>query len=73
MVAGGTGITPMYQIIQAVANDKNDNTELYLLFGNKTIVHRNMVFSNIFIGRYTTTERVRGVQEVKPSSSRIYS
>ncbi|KAL4446898.1 hypothetical protein ABPG74_014870 [Tetrahymena malaccensis] len=35
MIAGGTGLTPMYQIIQQVCNDPNDNTELYLLYANK--------------------------------------
>ena len=38
MVAGGTGITPMYQIIQEVASDPKDKTELYLLYANKTKV-----------------------------------
>jgi cytochrome-b5 reductase len=35
MVAGGTGITPFYQLLQAA--DKNgDKTEFYLMFGNKS-------------------------------------
>eukprot|EP01017_Pseudomicrothorax_dubius_P045193 TRINITY_DN777_c0_g1_i9.p1 TRINITY_DN777_c0_g1~~TRINITY_DN777_c0_g1_i9.p1 ORF type:complete len:321 (+),score=51.26 TRINITY_DN777_c0_g1_i9:105-1067(+) len=36
MVAGGTGITPMYQIIKKVADSQDDQTQLYLLFANKT-------------------------------------
>ena len=35
MLAGGTGITPFYQIIQA-AHQNGDTTEFTLLFGNKT-------------------------------------
>lgn len=34
MVAGGTGITPMYQIIKAIADDPKDKTEVSLIYGN---------------------------------------
>lgn len=36
MVAGGTGITPMYQIIEAIANNPEDKTEVQLVYGNQT-------------------------------------
>ncbi|XP_010538973.1 PREDICTED: nitrate reductase [NADH] 2-like [Tarenaya hassleriana] len=36
MLAGGTGITPVYQIIQAVLKDPEDDTECYLVYANKT-------------------------------------
>ncbi|KAH3669544.1 hypothetical protein WICMUC_004966 [Wickerhamomyces mucosus] len=36
MVAGGTGITPMFQIIEAIANNPEDKTEVQLLYGNQT-------------------------------------
>jgi len=36
MIAGGTGITPMLQIISAVLRDPNDSTSLSLLFANQT-------------------------------------
>jgi cytochrome-b5 reductase len=36
MVAGGTGITPMLQVIRAVLKDPSDSTELWLMFGNQT-------------------------------------
>jgi NAD(P)H-flavin reductase len=36
MIAGGTGITPMYQIIQSVLNDPEDPTELSLIYANRT-------------------------------------
>ena len=35
MIAGGTGITPMFQIIQAVVQNK-DRIKLSLLYGNKS-------------------------------------
>ncbi|KAL2102957.1 hypothetical protein ACEWY4_002125 [Coilia grayii] len=36
MIAGGTDITPMLQIIRAVMKDPKDPTVCYLLFANKT-------------------------------------
>ncbi|NXO04054.1 NB5R3 reductase, partial [Rhinopomastus cyanomelas] len=36
MIAGGTGITPMLQIIQAIIKDKDDPTVCHLLFANQT-------------------------------------
>ena len=36
MVAGGTGITPMYQLIRAICSDDNDSTSVSLLYANNT-------------------------------------
>lgn len=36
MVAGGSGITPMMQIIRAIEKNPNDRTQCYLVFGNQT-------------------------------------
>jgi len=36
MIAGGSGITPMFQIIQAVACNPNDQLKITLIFANKT-------------------------------------
>ncbi|CAG0919558.1 unnamed protein product [Notodromas monacha] len=36
MIAGGTGITPMLQLIRAVSRDLNDRTQVALLFANQT-------------------------------------
>jgi len=36
MIAGGTGITPMLQIIRAVFRDPEDTTSMSLLFANQT-------------------------------------
>ena len=36
LIAGGTGITPMYQLIRAVFNNPEDKTKVTLVFGNVT-------------------------------------
>ncbi|RCI00812.1 NADH-cytochrome b5 reductase [Rhizopus azygosporus] len=38
MIAGGTGISPMYQIIRHILENPNDkNTRIWLIYGNKTM------------------------------------
>ncbi|CAD6239218.1 GSCOCG00008645001-RA-CDS [Cotesia congregata] len=36
MIAGGTGITPMLQLIRAICKDPQDSTQVSLLFANQT-------------------------------------
>ncbi|KAK4184035.1 hypothetical protein QBC35DRAFT_506802 [Podospora australis] len=36
MVAGGTGITPMYQVIRAICEDPEDTTQVSLVYANRT-------------------------------------
>ncbi|XP_068004035.1 NADH-cytochrome b5 reductase 2 [Melanerpes formicivorus] len=36
MIAGGTGITPMLQLIRRITSDPKDSTKCYLLFANQT-------------------------------------
>lgn len=36
MIAGGTGITPMLQLVRHILKDPNDETQLALLFANQT-------------------------------------
>uniref|UniRef100_A0A4W2GDV6 NADH-cytochrome b5 reductase n=1 Tax=Bos indicus x Bos taurus TaxID=30522 RepID=A0A4W2GDV6_BOBOX len=36
MIAGGTGITPMLQLIRAILKDPEDPTQCFLLFANQT-------------------------------------
>jgi NAD(P)H-flavin reductase len=46
MIAGGTGITPMLQIINAIMKEKKSSIELSLLFANQTeqdILLREMI------------------------------
>lgn len=36
MLAGGTGITPMYQLIRDILKNPGDKTEIHLVFANRT-------------------------------------
>ncbi|KAF9203140.1 hypothetical protein BGZ59_001792 [Podila verticillata] len=36
MMAGGTGITPIYQLIRAIVKDPTDRTEVRLIYANRT-------------------------------------
>ncbi|KAH0341627.1 cytochrome b5 reductase-like protein, partial [Aureobasidium melanogenum] len=36
MVGGGTGITPLYQLIRAICEDKTDDTEISLVYANRS-------------------------------------
>lgn len=36
LISGGSGITPMWQLIQRIASDKNDKTKVTLLYSNKS-------------------------------------
>lgn len=36
LVAGGTGITPMYQLVRSIFKNPNDKTKVTLVFGNVT-------------------------------------
>lgn len=37
LIAGGTGITPMLQIVRAMLKDPEDNTKVALLFANQVL------------------------------------
>ncbi|KAK6928981.1 Flavoprotein pyridine nucleotide cytochrome reductase-like, FAD-binding domain [Dillenia turbinata] len=37
MLAGGTGITPMFQLTKAILQNRKDKTKIHLLFGNVTV------------------------------------
>lgn len=39
LIAGGTGITPILQIVRAILKDTEDDTEVSLLFANQVGVH----------------------------------
>ncbi|RAL38745.1 hypothetical protein DM860_013426 [Cuscuta australis] len=36
MIAGGTGITPIYQVMQAILRDPGDKTEMHVVYANRT-------------------------------------
>lgn len=37
MVAGGSGITPMYQVVKNALEDPQDSTRFHLVFGNRNV------------------------------------
>ena len=37
MVGGGTGITPLFQLIRAICEDKTDDTKISLVFANRSL------------------------------------
>ncbi|XP_058754012.1 NADH--cytochrome b5 reductase 1-like [Vicia villosa] len=37
MIAGGSGITPMFQLIRAILENKKDKTKVYLIYANVTV------------------------------------
>ena len=45
MIAAGSGISPMFQLVQTVADSRGDNTSLSLIYSSRTPV-RNM--ANLF-------------------------
>ncbi len=44
MIAAGTGIAPMYQLTQTVADNSRDNTALSLVYSNRTPVSCQVTF-----------------------------
>ena len=68
MVAGGTGITAMYQIIRSVLSDPNDHTRIRLLYANRAqsdiILHKELrnlavAYPKQFQVRYLVEEPLR--------------
>ncbi|RCH80430.1 NADH-cytochrome b5 reductase [Rhizopus azygosporus] len=60
MVAGGTGITPMLQIIKAILRNPADKTKISLIFGNVTK-------SDILL-----EEELQGLAEQHPDRFSVY-
>ena len=46
LIAGGTGITPMYQLCRAIFNNPDDQTKVTLVFGN--IAERDILLKSEF-------------------------
>jgi len=44
MIAGGTGIAPMYQLIRAIGDNIEDKTKMNFLFANKAEVINSWMF-----------------------------
>lgn len=69
MVAGGTGVTPMFQIIRAVCEDDRDLTEVSLIYANRTeqdILLRNEL--DTFARRYPKNFKVYYVLDSPPEN-----
>ncbi len=52
LIAGGTGITPMLQIIKAIIKDPEDDTKVSLLFANQVHVF-SCSHSHVFVDKNT--------------------
>lgn len=37
MIAGGTGLTPMYQVVKAALRDPQDRTQMWLVYANRAV------------------------------------
>lgn len=60
MIAGGTGISPMYQIIKAIAANPSDTTKVTLVYGN--ITEEDILLK----------AELDGFVESKPSQFKVY-
>eukprot|EP00761_Pharyngomonas_kirbyi_P001968 gb/GECH01001972.1/.p1 GENE.gb/GECH01001972.1/~~gb/GECH01001972.1/.p1 ORF type:complete len:306 (+),score=75.64 gb/GECH01001972.1/:1-918(+) len=56
MLAAGTGITPMWKIIESIVNDETDNTQVNLLFANRT--EDDVLFENDLL-KFSKDDNVR--------------
>lgn len=79
-IAGGTGITPVYQFVKHILDDPDDNTELALLYSNKTpedmllkkeldeLAARNPKKFHLW---YTITQQTESAKEWKYGEGRV--
>ncbi|XXH06122.1 hypothetical protein Hte_012567 [Hypoxylon texense] len=69
MLAGGSGITPMYQLIRAVCEDDRDTTRISLVYANRgerdILLRREL---DAFARRYPENLRVHYVLDSAPAS-----
>jgi hypothetical protein len=55
-MAAGSGITPIFQYLQHLVNNKDDHTKLYFLYANKTQVETSV---NDLLVRHTVEKGTR--------------
>jgi cytochrome-b5 reductase len=68
MVAGGTGITPMYQVLKAIASNPQDKTQVDVIFGN--IVENDIILQKELDELQKTHSNIRVHYTVdKPSAT----
>ncbi|KAH7313835.1 hypothetical protein B0I35DRAFT_376305 [Stachybotrys elegans] len=68
MLAGGTGITPMFQLIRAICENDRDTTEISLIYANRTeqdILLREELES--FARRYPKNLKIHYVLDTPPA------
>ncbi|MBA0647196.1 hypothetical protein Goklo_015102, partial [Gossypium klotzschianum] len=46
-IAGGTGITPMLQVIDAIVKNPNDNTQVYISWFGLSIQQVSLLYANV--------------------------
>ncbi|OBR13462.1 Oxidoreductase NAD-binding domain-containing protein [Colletotrichum higginsianum IMI 349063] len=69
MLAGGTGITPMYQLIRAICEDDRDTTEVSLIYANRSeadILLRNEL--EAFARRYPKNLKLHYLLDAPPEN-----
>lgn len=59
MVAGGSGITPMLQVIDEILSNKDDKTQVSLVFANQT--ESDIILKD----RIDAWAKVRGIRETQ--------
>ncbi|KAJ3146823.1 hypothetical protein HDU86_008381 [Geranomyces michiganensis] len=67
MIAGGTGITPMYQLIKRILRDPDDETRVTLLFANRTAADI-LLYNELQILAAAKPDRLRVVYTVDSAS-----
>lgn len=71
MLAGGTGITPMYQLIRAICEDPRDTTQVSLVYANRS--EADMLLRaelDAFARRYPRNLRVHYLLDAAPAHGR---
>lgn len=71
LIAGGAGITPMYQLIQGMLNNPDDRSKIKLIFGvntdNDLVMKKELdAFEQKFPGRLKVVYRVSDPVESSP-------
>ncbi len=57
MIAGGTGITPMYQLVKDICKNPDDNTKVQLIFANQVyFIYLVLILSPIYCFKYSTID-----------------
>ena len=77
LIAGGTGVTPLYQLTQGILTNKEENTKVNLIIGvnsEQEILLREELenFKKMFPDRFTYSFVVRDLKEEKDGMMKGY-